>query len=71
MKIVILDRASIGEDTPLHYLGELGDVSFYSKSSPEEAIARSMDADVIIINKIKVTRELMQSCENLNATDRH
>ncbi len=65
MKIVILDRASIGEDTPLHYLEELGEVSFYSKSSPEEAIARSRDADVIIINKIKVTRELMQSCVGL------
>ena len=65
MKIVILDRASIGEDTPLHYLEELGEVVYYDKSNPEEAIARSQDADVIIINKIKVTAALMRQSKNL------
>lgn len=65
MKIVILDRASIGLDTPLHSLETLGEVIFYDKSTPEEAMARSKDADVIIINKVKVTRELMQGSDKL------
>ena len=65
MKIVILDKASIGEDTPLAALDKFGEVVCYNASTPDEAILRSIDADVIIINKIKVTRELMQKAKSL------
>ena len=65
MKIVILDKKSIGEDTPLSVLDKFGEVVCYDESSPLEAISRSFDADVIILNKIKVTRELMNSAKNL------
>ena len=65
MKIVILDRASIGFDTPISILNKYGQVVCYDSSSPEEAMERSADADVIIINKIKVTRELMASSASL------
>ena len=61
MKIVILDKQSLGEDTPFDVLNKLGEVVFYDSSTPNEAIERAKDADVIIINKIKVTRELMES----------
>ena len=37
----------------------------YDASNSEEAIERSLDADVIVINKIKVTRELMEKSEKL------
>ena len=65
MKIVILDRASLGEDTPFDSLLSLGEVVSFDKSSPEEAIIRSADADVIIVNKVKVTESLMQSAKRL------
>ena len=65
MKIVILDRASIGFDTPISVLNRFGQVLCYDASSPEEAKERSADADVIIINKIKVTREIMESSDSL------
>ena len=65
MKIVILDKASIGEDTPLSALDKFGEVVCYNESSPDEAILRSADADVIILNKIKVTRALMQNAKRL------
>lgn len=65
MKIVILDRASIGFDTPISVLSRFGEVVCYDSSSPEEAKERSADADVIIINKIKVTREIMESSDSL------
>lgn len=65
MKIVILDKASIGEDTPLQALDKFGEVICYNESSAEEAIERSVDADVIIINKIKVTKDLMLSSKKL------
>lgn len=65
MKIVLLDRASIGFDTPLSVLNKFGDVTVYDSSTPVEAIERSRNADVIIINKIKVTRELMAASDSL------
>ena len=65
MKIVILDKASLGEDTPLHVLNKFGEVVAYDHSTPDEAADRARDADVIVINKIKVTRALMDSSKNL------
>lgn len=65
MKIVILDKASIGQDTPLSALDRFGEVICYNESSPEEAISRASDADVIIINKVKVTRALFENAKNL------
>ena len=65
MKIVVLDRASLGEDTPFDALYPLGEIVSYDRSSPDEAIARSADADVVIINKVKVTDALMRAAKNL------
>ena len=65
MKIVILDKASLGDDTPLTVLDKFGEVVSYDLSSPDEAIERSADADVVIINKIKITRELMSAAKSL------
>ena len=65
MKIVILDRATLGEDTPLSGLDKFGEVVCYRESSPEEGILRSLDADVIIINKFKITRQLIEKAKKL------
>lgn len=65
MKIVILDRASLGYDTPLEGLSEFGETVIYDQSTPDEAISRACDADVIIINKVKITRTLMESAKKL------
>lgn len=65
MKIVILDKASIGEDTPLGVLDRFGEVVVYDSSTPDEAIERAACADVIILNKVKVTRQLMEAAKQL------
>lgn len=65
MKIVILDRGSLGDDTPIDFLNRFGEVVSYDASTPDEAVERAYDADVIIINKIKVTRRLMENSSNL------
>ena len=65
MKIVILYKASLGEDTPLHVLNQFGDVISHDSSTPDEAAERASLADVIIINKVKVTASLMDACRNL------
>ena len=65
MKIVILDKASLGEDTPFSVLDRFGEVVSYMSSTPQEAKSRASDADVIIINKLKVTRELLFALKKL------
>ena len=63
MKIVILDRDSLGVDTPLEGLNNFGDVTVYDKSSPDEVKDRVSDAEVIIINKVQITKEVIDKAK--------
>ncbi len=65
MKIVILDRASLGEDTPIEKLRELGELTVYDSSFADEVVERVKDADVVILNKVKITREVLYSADLL------
>lgn len=65
MKIVLLDRGSIGADTPIEVLFPLGEVICYDTTSENEVGERVKDADVIIINKVKVTRAVIDSAKSL------
>ena len=65
MLIKILDSASLGADTPLEVLNDLGEVLVYERSDAEELLDRVKDADVIILNKIKITRAVIDRAENL------
>lgn len=65
MKIVILDKTSFGEDTPFEVLDRFGEVVSYDSSTPDEAIERATNADVIIINKVRVSRQLMEGARGL------
>ncbi|MCQ2141227.1 MAG: D-2-hydroxyacid dehydrogenase [Bacteroidales bacterium] len=64
MKIVFLDASTMG-DTSLGKIEELGELTCYATSTPEEALERVKDAEVIIINKVKVTRELIDAAPSL------
>lgn len=64
MKIVFLDAATLG-DTSLSPIAELGELVCWQASSPEEALARVTDCDVLIINKVKVTEALIESAPKL------
>lgn len=64
MKIVFLDSATLG-DTPLDEISALGELVCYPQSTPEEALARVGDCDILIVNKIKVTKELIDKAPKL------
>lgn len=64
MKIVFLDAATLG-DTSLAPIAALGELVTYPVSSPEESLKRVTDAEVLIVNKIKVTRELIAAAPKL------
>lgn len=65
MLIKVLDSASLGSDTPLDVLNDLGNVMVYECSTPTEATERVSDADVIILNKVKITREVIDHAKKL------
>jgi len=64
MKIVFLDAETMGDVSfaPVEVLGEF--VS-YDRSTPEEALERVADCDVLIINKIKVDKALIDAAPSL------
>lgn len=64
MKIVYLDAATMG-DTPLDDISALGELVCYDNSTYEEAHDRVADCEVLIINKVKVDRELLSNAPAL------
>lgn len=64
MKIVFLDAATMG-DISFEPLKSLGEFVCYDSSTPQEAIQRVKDCDVLIINKVLVTPELIDAATNL------
>ena len=65
MKIVVLDRDSLGLDTPLDGLKSFGDVEIYDKTSSEELPSRVLDADVLVLNKVKITEDIFAVAKKL------
>ena len=64
MKIVFLDAATLG-DTSLEPVARLGELTAYPTSTPEEAIERVSDAEVLIVNKVRVTETLLSAAARL------
>lgn len=65
MKIVFLDAKTIGEDIDLSGYDALGEVVKYGFSSPEEALERTKDADVIVLNKVRIDERSIGKAEKL------
>ena len=65
MNICVLDRSSMGEDTPFEAIYRFGNVKIYDCTSPEEIFERTNNADVIITNKVKITSEVLKKAKNL------
>ncbi|RXJ57991.1 D-2-hydroxyacid dehydrogenase [Candidatus Marinarcus aquaticus] len=59
MKIVFLDRSTLGEDIPLSFFNDLGEVVSYDITQPEQTINRLQDADVVVTNKVVINKEVM------------
>jgi len=66
MKIVVLDRP-LEKPGELDWsrLYELGDVTIYDRSAPEEVISRIGDAEIVYTNKTPITEETLAACPNV------
>lgn len=65
MKIVFLDAKTIGDDIDLSAYDTLGEVVKYSFSQPEEVPERAKDADVLIVNKIRIDEAAVGRADHL------
>ncbi|MBR2338049.1 MAG: hydroxyacid dehydrogenase [Clostridia bacterium] len=59
MKIVVLDAATLGTDLDLSPLSELGEVTVYADTVAEQAQERLRDADVAVVNKLKMNEKTL------------
>ncbi len=65
MKLVFLDKKTIGEDIDFSKFSELGEVVEYDYTLPEEVPERTKDADIVIVNKIPVNEKTIHTARNL------
>ena len=65
MKITVLDRNAIGADTPLEGLKRFGDVEIYNSTSSLELHSRIKSTEILILNKVKISRADLEICDKL------
>lgn len=61
MKIVFLDRETLGKDISLEKFKTLGDVTIYEITDENQCLQRVKDADVVITNKVVIDKEIMDN----------
>ena len=65
MKIVMLERDSLGTDVDMGKLKKFGDFTEYAVSNEENTPERVKDADIIIVNKVKLNEQTLKEAENV------
>lgn len=65
MKIVFLDAKTLGDDIDYKGFEALGEVVKYDFSTPEESLSRTEDADVIVLNKVRIDEKSIGNAKKL------
>jgi glycerate dehydrogenase len=65
MKIVILDSGTLGADIDLEPIKALGDVTEHKFTAPYEVAERLSDADVAVLNKVKLNGSNLSGAKKL------
>ena len=66
MKIVVLDGYTENPgDLSWDGLRALGELTVYDRTPPEEAASRISDAQIVLTNKVPITRELLEQCPGI------
>ena len=61
MKIVILDRATLGFDIDMSVFETLGEVESFDVTNETQTINRVKNADIVITNKVVISKEVMDN----------
>jgi len=66
MKIVVLDGGVLNPgDLSWHALEQLGDMTLYDRSTPDQVASRIGDAEIVIINKSRLDENVLRQCPQL------
>lgn len=65
MKIVILERHSVGTDVSVDAIKKYGDVTIYRNTVAEEVAERVQDADIIVANKAPLNAETLKDADSV------
>ncbi len=65
MKIVILDKGTLGEDIDLSPIYSVGEVVEYENTPVDLVLERIADTEVIVLNKVKLNESNLKFAENL------
>ena len=65
MDICILDKSSMGIDTPFEPIYKFGRVEIYDSTSPSELEKRIKNAEIIITNKVRIDEAAILSAKKL------
>jgi len=63
MKIVFLDRKTLGEDIDLEQFNQFGEVVIYQSTKTEDTLNRVQDADIIVTNKVIIDANIMDNSD--------
>lgn len=65
MKLVVLEKMSLGLDIDISFFDEFGEVTYYDNTSTEEIPERIADADIIIANKAPLNESTLQGAKSV------
>lgn len=64
-ELVILDAASIGNDLDYSGFLQFGNLTIYGETTPQTILERVRNANVLILNKVRLTRAILSEAPNL------
>ncbi len=65
MNIVLLDAQTLGNDLDLSLFKKYGNLKIYGTTKPSEILDRAAEAEIIILNKVIMTENVMKELKNL------
>jgi len=63
MKIVFLDRKTLGDDITLDQFNYLGDVVSYDITKKDKTLTRVKDADIVVTNKVVIDKNIIDNSD--------
>jgi len=65
MKIVVLERNSVGLDVSVDRIGTLGEVTIYPNTTADDVKEKITDAEIIVANKAPLNEETLKDAPNV------
>ena len=65
MKLVVLERNTVGTDIDVSSFEQFGEVTYYKNTVKDEVKAHVGDAEIVIANKAPINEETIGDCPNV------